>query len=127
MFFLGFPHVIIIAEKCDPSRCPVEKVFRANVVSLEHAVRQPKVQLSGLVIVVDMAGLSFGHARFLSANLAKRTVEVIQESFPMRFKAFHILHEPFYMDAILAVLKPFLKDKIRKRVSDGIIIVISGG
>lgn len=104
-------------EKCDPYKCPVEKVFRSNVLSVEHAIRQPEVQIGGLVVVLDMSGLSFGHARFLSAHLSKRTVEVIQEAFPMRFKAFHILHEPFYMDAILAVLKPFLKEKIRKRVS----------
>lgn len=63
-----------------------------------------------------MAGLSFAHARYLSPHLAKRTVEVVQEAFPMRFKAFHVLHEPFYMDAILSVLKPFLKDKIRRRI-----------
>lgn len=63
-----------------------------------------------------MAGVGLGHARFLSPHLAKRTVDVIQEAFPMRFKAFHILHEPFYFDAILAVLRPFLKEKISKRV-----------
>lgn len=54
----------------------------------------------------------------MSPHLSKRTVEVIQETFPMRFKAFHILHEPFYFDAILTVLKPFLKEKIRRRVSN---------
>ena len=102
----------------------MEKVFRSNVLSLEHAIRQPEVQIGGLVVILDMAGLSFGHARFLSAHLSKRTVEVIQEAFPMRFKAFHILHEPFYMDAILAVLKPFLKEKIRKRVRKTLIIYL---
>ena len=94
----------------------MELVFRSNVLALENAVRDPETQIAGLVVLLDMAGLSFGHARFLSTHLAKRTVEVIQEAFPMRFKAFHILHEPFYMNAILTVLKPFLKDKIRKRV-----------
>lgn len=50
--------------------------------------------------------------------MARKTVEVVQEAFPLRFKAFHVLHEPFYFDAVLAVLKPFLKDKIRRRVSE---------
>jgi CRAL/TRIO domain len=68
-------------------------------------------------VLLDMAGVGFAHARYLSPHLAKKTVEVVQESFPMRFKAFHVLHEPFYFDAILTVLKPFLKDKIRRRVS----------
>lgn len=95
---------------------PVEHVFRSNVLALEDAIRDPEVQIGGLVVLLDMAGLGFSHARYLSPHLAKRTVEVVQEGFPMRFKAFHVLHEPFYMDAILSVLKPFLKDKIRRRV-----------
>lgn len=105
-------------ENCDPYKCPVEKVFRSNVLSLENAIRDPCNQIGGLVVLLDMAGISFAHAKFLSPHLARRTVEVVQEAFPMRFKAFHILHEPFYFDAILAVLRPFLKEKIRRRVSE---------
>lgn len=107
----------LLPEKCDPYKIPVEHVFRSNVLALEDAIRDPEVQIGGLVVLLDMAGLGFAHARYLSPHLAKRTVEVVQEAFPMRFKAFHVLHEPFYMDAILSVLKPFLKDKIRRRVN----------
>lgn len=129
------------SEKCDPYKVPVEHVFRSNVLALEDAIRDPEVQIGGLVVLLDMAGLGFAHARYLSPHLAKRTVEVVQEGFPMRFKgefinwivamvstisflrtAFHVLHEPFYMDAILSVLKPFLKDKIRRRVRNKWII-----
>lgn len=105
-----------LIENCDPYKCAVEKVFRSNVLSLENAIRDPCNQIGGLVVLLDMAGIGFAHAKFLSPHLAKRTVEVIQEAFPMRFKAFHILHEPFYFDAILAILRPFLKEKIRRRV-----------
>lgn len=112
----SFHAFIFVAEKCDPYKIPVEHVFRSNVLALEDAIRDPETQIGGLVVLLDMAGLGFAHARYLSPHLAKRTVEVVQEAFPMRFKAFHVLHEPFYMDAILSVLKPFLKDKIRRRV-----------
>lgn len=65
---------------------PVEHVFRSNVLALEDAIRNPEVQIGGLVVLLDMAGLGFAHARYLSPHLAKRTVEVVQEGFPMRFK-----------------------------------------
>jgi hypothetical protein len=97
---------------------PVEHVFRSNVLALEDAIRDPEVQIGGLSVLLDMSGVGLQHARYLTPHLAKRTVEVVQEAFPMRFKSFHILHEPFYMDAILSILKPFLKDKIRRRVRD---------
>lgn len=92
-------------------------VFRSNIMSLEQAIRDPRAQIAGSVILIDMAGLKFAHAKFLSPHLAKRSAEVVQDSFPMRFKAFHILHEPFYFDAILALIKPFMTDKMRKRVN----------
>lgn len=94
----------------------MEKVFRSNVLALENAIRDPKSQIGGVVVLLDMAGVRLAHAKFLTPHLARRTVEVVQEAFPMRFKAFHILHQPFYFDAILALLKPFLKEKIRNRV-----------
>lgn len=106
-----------IAENCDPYKCPAEKVFRSNIMALENAIRDPRAQIGGLVVLLDMAGLRFAHAKFLSPHLAKRSADVIQDSFPMRFKAFHILHEPFYFDAILALIKPFMTEKIRNRVS----------
>lgn len=94
----------------------MEKLFRSNILALENSIRDPCTQIGGLVVLLDFAGLRFAHAKYLSPHLAKRTVEVIQEAFPLRFKAFHILHEPFYFDAILAILKPFLNEKIRNRV-----------
>ena len=81
--FLHFP---LFLEKCDPYKVPVEHVFRSNVLALEDAIRDPEVQIGGLVVLLDMAGLGFAHARYLSPHLAKRTVEVVQEGFPMRFK-----------------------------------------
>lgn len=64
-----------------------------------------------------MSGLSLQHAKFFTPYYAKRMVELVQETFPLRFKGFHVVNEPFYFDAIMTVLKPFLKDKIRKRVN----------
>lgn len=94
-------------------------VFRSNIMALENAIRDPCSQIGGLSVVLDMAGVKFAHAKFLSPHLAKRSAEVIQDAFPMRFKAFHILHEPFYFDAILALIKPFMSEKLRNRVSFG--------
>lgn len=108
--------LVFVEENCDPYKWPAEKVFRSNLMALENAIRDPKTQIGGLVVILDMAGVRFAHAKFLSPHLAKRSAEVIQDSFPMRFKAFHILHEPFYFDAVLALIKPFMSEKIRNRV-----------
>lgn len=40
-----------------------------------------------------------------------------QESFPLRFKGFHVVNQPFYFAALFAVVRPFLKEKMKRRVS----------
>lgn len=40
-----------------------------------------------------------------------------QDKIPMRVKAVHVVNQPFYFSALYAVFRPFLKKKLRKRVS----------
>lgn len=107
---------IIRVDKFDAAQADIEDVFRTNMLALEQVVREPETQVAGISVMVDMTGLSLQHAKFFTPYYAKRTVEVVQETFPLRFKGFHVVNEPFYFDAIMAVLKPFLKEKIRKRI-----------
>ncbi|KAK5646338.1 hypothetical protein RI129_004802 [Pyrocoelia pectoralis] len=107
---------IIRVEKFDSSQVTLDDIFRTNILAMEEVVREPETQIAGIVVILDMAGLSLHHARFFTPHYAKRTVEVVQETFPLRFKGFHIVNEPFYFDAVMAVVKPFLKDKVRKRI-----------
>ncbi|CAH1175807.1 unnamed protein product [Phaedon cochleariae] len=113
---LGRRVYIIRVDNFDSSKAAIEEVFRTNTLALENAVREPETQIAGLVVILDMAGLSLQHAKFFTPYYAKKMVELVQETFPLRFKGFHIVNEPFYFDAVVAVLKPFLKEKIRKRI-----------
>lgn len=39
-----------------------------------------------------------------------------QDSFPARFGGIHFVNQPWYIHAMYTIIKPFLKDKTRKRV-----------
>lgn len=39
-----------------------------------------------------------------------------QDSFPARFGGIHFVNQPWYIHALYTVIRPFLKDKTRKRV-----------
>lgn len=108
---------VIRVDNFDSTKVTVEEIFRTNMMALEHIVREPETQIAGLAILLDMNGLSLNHAKFFTPYYAKKMVELVQETFPLRFKGFHVVNEPFYFDAVMAVLKPFLKEKIRKRVT----------
>lgn len=97
---------------------PVDYVFRSNILAFETAIRDCRAQIGGLIVLLDLAGVKLSHLKYLTPHLARRTVEVVQEVFPLRFKAFHILNEPFYFKAVLSMLKTFIKkEKIHERVS----------
>jgi len=61
--------------------------------------------------------LSFG-AYLFSFLTATKLISVFptQENFPLRFQGFHFINEPFYLYTVYSIIKPFLKEKIRRRV-----------
>ncbi|PSN38176.1 hypothetical protein C0J52_14560 [Blattella germanica] len=112
---------IFRVEKCDAASVSIEDIFRTNVLALEHIVQEPETQIAGLTVIVDMNGFGFQHAKFVGFQFNRPEKELffvvfLQETFPLRFKGFHVINQPFYFDAVFAVLKPFLKDKIRRRI-----------
>lgn len=107
---------VLRVDNFDASKISVDDIFRTNILALEQIVREPETQIAGIVVILDMSGLSLQHAKFFTPYYGKRMVELVQETFPLRFKGFHVVNEPFFFDAVMAVLKPFLKDKIKKRI-----------
>lgn len=43
-------------------------------------------------------------------------IEGLQDCFPARFKGVHFLGQPWYVEAALTVIKPFLNEKIKERI-----------
>lgn len=44
------------------------------------------------------------------------TFMLLQDSFPARFGGIHFVNQPWYIHALYTVIRPFLKEKTRKRV-----------
>ena len=42
---------------------------------------------------------------------------VLQEAFPARFKCAHLIKQPWYVSIVLSIVRPFLKQKTKDRVS----------
>lgn len=43
-------------------------------------------------------------------------IEGLQDCFPARFKGIHFIGQPWYVEAALTVIKPFLNEKIKERI-----------
>ncbi|CAF93279.1 unnamed protein product, partial [Tetraodon nigroviridis] len=53
---------------------------------------------------------------FLFFSFALKRSERLPDSFPARFGGIHFVNQPWYIHALYTVIRPFLKDKTRKRV-----------
>jgi len=50
-------------------------------------------------------------------RVLKIMIEGLQDCFPARIKGVHFIGQPWYVEAFLTVVKPFLKDKSKNKVS----------
>ncbi|XP_015928368.2 alpha-tocopherol transfer protein-like isoform X1 [Parasteatoda tepidariorum] len=100
----------------DPSLCTADDLFRANVICLEKQIDDPLTQINGVIAILDMKNLGFHHIRHFSPSHALKIVSLVQDSFPARFKAVHVVNEPALFDLVLTIVKPLISEKIKKRI-----------
>ncbi|KAF5270683.1 hypothetical protein FQA39_LY01421 [Lamprigera yunnana] len=73
-------------------------------------------QATGFVVIVDWTEFSFRQSTNLKPGILKLMIEGLQDCFPARFKGIHFIGQPWFVNAALTVIKPFLKDKMKERI-----------
>ncbi|XP_058790241.1 alpha-tocopherol transfer protein-like [Phymastichus coffea] len=66
----------------------------------------------GHVFLFDMKGVKITHLMRLSLTMVRRFFEYIQEAMPVRLKAIHVLNCVWFIDKVLALIKPFMKKEL---------------
>lgn len=94
----------------------LDEVFKGCVVFLEAATLEPETQVHGAVVIFDMDGLSLQQTWQFTPAFAKRIVDWLQDSVPMRIKGIHIINQPKIFQIVFALFKPFLREKLRNRI-----------
>ncbi|XP_019869347.2 clavesin-2 isoform X2 [Aethina tumida] len=91
-------------------------IYRALLYSLEQLTDDVTNQANGFVVIVDWTEFTFKQVTSLKPGALKLMIEGLQDCFPARFKGIHFIGQPWYVEAALTVIKPFLKEKIKERM-----------
>ena len=108
---------VIWAGRWEPRKFSFETFVAASIVSLEKAVMDEVTQINGVICIIDMSDFGWSQLRRFGPSQAKKMVHIIDECLPIRFKAIHVIHESTLADIAFTILKPFLSEELREKIS----------
>ncbi|KAK6623156.1 hypothetical protein RUM43_009008 [Polyplax serrata] len=108
--------VLEIGQKWKTSSCTLKEILRSAMLIVEAALEEPKTQINGVQVIIDMTGLALQHVWQFTPGFAKHVVDWVQDCIPLRLKGIHIVNQPYVFNMLYAIFKPFLGSKLQKRI-----------
>lgn len=91
-------------------------IYKACCLVCDFLAFDENSQVNGVVFVSDYTGTTMDLLKYWNPESEKKMMNYFQKSLPMRFKAFHLYKEPAFLDAMMAVITPFMKQKFKERM-----------
>jgi len=101
----------------DPKKYSFDDLNKYYACTLDAICEDPRVQINGIVLVLDMTGLSSSHATEMSPARAQKMMKIFQRTYPVRIKAIHYYNYPKLFDIVFPIIKQFMSEKIKSRLN----------
>ncbi|KAH8287669.1 hypothetical protein KR054_011340 [Drosophila jambulina] len=71
---------------------------------------------SGDVQIVDIEGYTLRHLAYISIFVLRVYMKFLQEAYPCRLKAMHVINCPSFLDKLVSMMSPFLREEVRNMI-----------
>ncbi|KPI98996.1 Alpha-tocopherol transfer protein-like [Papilio xuthus] len=102
----------IVVKRCQQITDTLKLALMVGDVRLMEEVQG----VAGDIYVLDAAVLGPSLLARLSPTIVKKFMICVQEAYPVKLKEVHIINTSPIVERFLTFVKPFLKEKIRKRI-----------
>nr|XP_002127827.1 retinaldehyde-binding protein 1 [Ciona intestinalis] len=100
----------------DPEDLPFTEVMQGFVYVLEKLLESEETQINGVCLVEDFSGYTLNHVSAVGINEYRQMIDMLQGSFPCRFKGIHCIRQPWFFAKAFGIIQPFLKAKLFERI-----------
>lgn len=101
----------------DPNYVSSDEVFQMLYLVHLAAQLEEETQVRGTVCIMDFDGMAMKHVKAMSVTFSKRLLTFIQEAMPLRMREVHFVKQPFIFKMVWSLFKPFVQEKLSKRIS----------
>ncbi|XP_077992963.1 alpha-tocopherol transfer protein-like [Glandiceps talaboti] len=92
-------------------------MLKSAMMSFDLLLRDEETQINGIADISDFEGFTFQHMAQLGPRVAMKAAPIMnQDTIPIRMKSMNFVNESGFFDGVYAIIKPFLKEKIKKRM-----------
>lgn len=120
MYFLVYRRsrrvLFMVCSQWNTERYCLLTIYRSLLVSLENLIQDVNTQYNGFVFIVDWTNFTARQTMNISPRLLHVMLQGLQDCFPAKIKAVHFINQPWYIDGVMSVVKPFLKEKTKNKV-----------
>ena len=97
-----------------------KNMLALSLYTISWMFANEEMQLHGSCYVETLEGFTFSNAMKLSGLMSgadqKKMMAAGADTFPMRIRDIYVIHQPWYFNIFWGLVKPFLKEKITKRL-----------
>ena len=98
----------------EPSKISVQSFYSYEFFLFQLVSTEPRTQVGGVVIVVDLTDFGFKHLRALGIQELRCLGNFLSGGFPLWFRAIHFVNNPWVFNQLFTLLKPFLSERVIK-------------